>query len=78
MASLGEEAGCAIVTPALARICAVAAEAGCAGKPSGAGGGDCAVILCFGDEARSRAASVLSAEGVRCFPLSVGQPAATA
>jgi phosphomevalonate kinase len=78
MAALGEEAGCAIVTPALARICAVATEAGCAGKPSGAGGGDCAVILCFGDESRSRAAAALSAEGVPCFPLSVGQPAATA
>ncbi len=51
MAALGAEAGVAIVTEALQRACAVAASAGAAAKPSGAGGGDCAVALCFGDAA---------------------------
>lgn len=71
MADLGEAAGCPIVTPALARICALSRQAGCAGKPSGAGGGDCAVILGFGDEARARAQAALEAAGFPCFPLEV-------
>lgn len=71
MAALGEEAGCSIVTPALARICAVATGVGCAAKPSGAGGGDCAVVLCFGEVARDRAASALAAEGFAIFPIEV-------
>ena len=54
MASLGEDALTFVVTPELAKICAVAAANKCAGKPSGAGGGDCAVIFAFGSEARSR------------------------
>ncbi|HTO95488.1 MAG TPA: hypothetical protein VMK66_00475 [Myxococcales bacterium] len=59
MAALGEAAGAGIVTPALARACALASQAGAAGKPSGAGGGDCAVVLAFGDEARDRAEAAL-------------------
>jgi phosphomevalonate kinase len=54
MASLGEDALTFVVTPELAKICAVAAANKCAGKPSGAGGGDCAVVFAFGSEARSR------------------------
>lgn len=54
MAALGEAAGVGIVTPELARACALAASAGAAAKPSGAGGGDCAVALCFGDDAAAR------------------------
>jgi phosphomevalonate kinase len=74
MAALGEEAGCAIVTPMLARICTVATAAGCAAKPSGAGGGDCAIVLCFGQEALARAAAALAAEGVPTFAVSVVPP----
>jgi phosphomevalonate kinase len=59
MAALGEAAGAPIVTADLARACAIASAAGAAGKPSGAGGGDCAVILAFGDEARDRAEAAL-------------------
>jgi phosphomevalonate kinase len=59
MVALGQEAGVPIVTPELARACALASGAGAAGKPSGAGGGDCAVILAFGDAARDRAEAAL-------------------
>jgi phosphomevalonate kinase len=59
MARLGEDARVAIVTPELAHACALASAAGAAGKPSGAGGGDCAVIVAFGDEARDRAEAAL-------------------
>ena len=60
MARLGEEAGTPILTEELARICALASSAGAAAKPSGAGGGDCAIVLAFGDEARDRVAAALS------------------
>ena len=59
MAALGEQAQVPIVTPELSHACALASFAGAAGKPSGAGGGDCAVVIAFGDEARDRAESVL-------------------
>jgi len=59
MEALGYEARVPIVTPELARACALASAAGAAGKPSGAGGGDCAVILAFGDEDRDRAEAAL-------------------
>jgi phosphomevalonate kinase len=60
MARLGEAAGAPIVTEALAKACALASSAGAAAKPSGAGGGDCAVVLAFGDEALARAEAALS------------------
>ncbi len=59
MARLGEEASAQIITAELALACALSASAGAAGKPSGAGGGDCAVVLAFGDEARDRAEAAL-------------------
>jgi phosphomevalonate kinase len=48
-----------VVTPELAQACALAASAGAAGKPSGAGGGDCAVVLAFGDAMADRAEAAL-------------------
>jgi phosphomevalonate kinase len=62
MAKLGEAAGAPIVTAALAKACALAASSGAAAKPSGAGGGDCAVVLAFGDEMRDRAERALKAQ----------------
>ena len=60
MARLGEASGAPIVTEALARAAALAASAGAAAKPSGAGGGDCAVVIAFGDEALARAERALA------------------
>jgi phosphomevalonate kinase len=59
MAALGAEAQVPIVTEELAHACALAASAGAAAKPSGAGGGDCAVALCFGDDAAARVEATL-------------------
>jgi phosphomevalonate kinase len=61
MARLGEAAGAPIVTGPLADACALASSAGAAGKPSGAGGGDCAIVLAFGDDGLARAERALSA-----------------
>lgn len=69
MAALGDESGAGIVTADLVRIGGIAASQGCAAKPSGAGGGDCAVVFCFGDEARGRAKEALEAEGYVTLPI---------
>jgi phosphomevalonate kinase len=72
MTDLGAAASCPIVTPALSRICALAEAAGCAAKPSGAGGGDCAVVLCFGEAEVARAEALLAEAG---FPFARVRPA---
>jgi phosphomevalonate kinase len=57
MGALGDEARVPIVTDALARACAIASSAGAAAEPSGAGGGDCAIVLAWrGAADRARAA----------------------
>jgi len=45
LASMARSAGIAYLTPALEHIAALAVQHGGAAKPSGAGGGDCAVAL---------------------------------
>lgn len=50
LADLGSNAGVAIETPALAALSHWAEVCGGAGKPSGAGGGDCGIALIFGAE----------------------------
>jgi phosphomevalonate kinase len=64
MAALGEEANVAIATPELSRACAIAAAAGAAAKPSGAGGGDCAIVLAFRDDVLERVAREVQAAGL--------------
>jgi phosphomevalonate kinase len=61
-----------IVTPELERACALASSAGAAGKPSGAGGGDCAIVLAFGDPAADSAAERLSAAGLHVMHVRAG------
>lgn len=45
LAGLGTMLGIAIETPALTRLCDAAEQAGAAAKSSGAGGGDCGIVL---------------------------------
>ena len=54
MARLGAAAGLPIVEDRLAHIAALAAEAGGAAKPSGAGGGDVAVAFFASESAAQR------------------------
>jgi phosphomevalonate kinase len=74
MAALGDEAKVAIVTPELSRACAIAASAGAAAKPSGAGGGDCAIVLAFDDTALERAAHDLEAAGFPALRIAPALP----
>ena len=62
LGALGDEAQVPIVTEDLAHACAIASSAGAAGKPSGAGGGDCAIVLAWGDAAE-RARQALDVAG---------------
>ncbi len=64
MASLGEAAGAPIVTPQLEKICALASAGGAAGKPSGAGGGDCAIIFAFGEAVVRKTLALLHAQKI--------------
>lgn len=73
MAALGEEAGVPIATAALQQICALASSAGGAAKPSGAGGGDCAVALAFGEAAAARLEARLAAADQACFRVGVAR-----
>ena len=43
--TLGAQAGLSIETPRLTALCDLAEASGAAGKPSGAGGGDCGIVL---------------------------------
>lgn len=67
---LGLEAGIAIETPALERLTATAHEAGGAGKPSGAGGGDCGIALIFGEREAARLTVLWQEAGL--VPLRLG------
>ena len=71
MAALGDEVGCPIMTPKLMHIGAIASMNGAAAKPSGAGGGDCAIVVCFGDRARAEVRLALEEHGYLSLPVSV-------
>jgi len=74
MGELGEAVGLPIVTPALARVAELAAEAGGSAKPSGAGGGDVAVA--FFDAAHKRIAfeTACRRHGLVVLSLPLGAP----
>lgn len=63
--------GVELETPALARAAEVARRVGAAGKLSGAGGGDCAVIVALGDEQASRVADELVSESLTPVRVSI-------
>ncbi|MBI5496425.1 MAG: hypothetical protein HY904_15485 [Deltaproteobacteria bacterium] len=64
MESLGERAGRDIVSAPHRRVREIARACGCAGKPSGAGGGDVAVCLCPSEEHAARVRTALAAAGI--------------
>jgi mevalonate kinase len=69
------ETGLPYMTPSLAAIRKMAKDFGGAAKPSGAGGGDCAVAL-FPDEGASTAfIEAITARGRTVIPLAVAGPA---
>jgi phosphomevalonate kinase len=63
MAALGDAAGAPIVTPAMARLAARAAQLGAAVKPSGAGGGDVVVAFAQDELAMEALRAAAASEG---------------
>ncbi|MGO2111317.1 MAG: phosphomevalonate kinase [Pseudoclavibacter sp.] len=68
---LGEATGTEIETPALRALCESAEAIGAAGKPSGAGGGDCGIVLATGDHDTDAMLRVWREQGIRHLDLSV-------
>ena len=71
LAALGREAGIPVVTPALARLVALARRAGAAAKPSGAGGGDCGIALARSPEEAAAVRAAWAADGLVPLALSI-------
>jgi len=69
LASMAQQAGIAYLTPALERTAALARAHGGAAKPSGAGGGDCAVALLPDPAARAAFEAACHAEGLVVIPI---------
>lgn len=65
---LEEGLGLELETAALRTASEAAWAAGACGKLSGAGGGDCAIVLASGDEAAARAHEAIAATGLEVFP----------
>ncbi len=69
LADMAQAAGIAYLTPGLERIAALAREHGGAAKPSGAGGGDCAVALLPSPQQRAAFEASCRAEGLVVIPV---------
>lgn len=63
---LAKESGVQLETPELKRMCDIAEDFGAAAKFSGAGGGDCAIAICFDDAVKSE----IEREWRRILPVS--------
>jgi phosphomevalonate kinase len=68
---LGREAGIPIVTPALARLVAVARRLGAVAKPSGAGGGDCGIALAGSPAQAAAVGAAWAAVGITPLSLAI-------
>jgi phosphomevalonate kinase len=69
--------GIDIETEPLRLAAEVAWKAGAAGKLSGAGGGDCAIVLALGDEEAARVTDTLSRAGLTVIPVPFARTGAT-
>lgn len=68
---LGAQTGIHIETEKLATLCEVAEDAGAAAKPSGAGGGDCGIVLAPRSVERARILRRWAGAGIRRLGLAV-------
>jgi phosphomevalonate kinase len=72
LSGLGEQVGVPIETPQLFELHRLASELGGAGKPSGAGGGDCGIALMVGDETKiARLGQMWKQAGIEPLDISV-------
>jgi phosphomevalonate kinase len=76
MGALGAAADAPIVTPALAALAEVAARVGGASKPSGAGGGDVALMFVPAGSAERARTALAARTDLRVLPLALGDDGA--
>ncbi|MED3735399.1 phosphomevalonate kinase [Virgibacillus pantothenticus] len=69
LATVGEDANVAIETPLLTTLCDLAEEFGGAGKPSGAGGGDCGIAFMSSKEAAEALMEAWEKAGIKPLAL---------
>lgn len=74
MAALGRAAGADIVDETLARVATLAAQVGGAAKPSGAGGGDVALVLLPDSDAEAKFVRLCSEERFSVLSIDWGAP----
>lgn len=74
MRQLGDARGIDIETPALAALCNAAERFGAAAKPSGAGGGDCGIVLAPESVSRRELLSEWESHDIRRLDLTVHPP----
>ncbi|HIY66521.1 MAG TPA: phosphomevalonate kinase [Candidatus Agrococcus pullicola] len=74
MRQLGDARAIAIETPALAALCEAAERVGAAAKPSGAGGGDCGIVLAPASVSRRSLLAEWENHDIRRLDLSVHPP----
>ncbi len=72
MGALGEKADAPIVTPALARLAELARDFGAASKPSGAGGGDVAILFAPPDLDIAALGAALAESELRLLSFALG------
>lgn len=65
LATVGKHANVDIETPLLAKLCEIAEKIGGAGKPSGAGGGDCGIAFTPSKETKKILESEWKEEGIK-------------
>ncbi|WP_420855424.1 phosphomevalonate kinase [Virgibacillus indicus] len=76
LASAGDNANVAIETPLLTKLCDLAEQYGGAGKPSGAGGGDCGIAFMPSKEEADQLMHAWSEAGIKPLPIHVNKAGA--
>ncbi|MDO4241169.1 MAG: phosphomevalonate kinase [Microbacteriaceae bacterium] len=71
LAGFAAGAGIDIETRQLSALCEIAEKAGAAAKPSGAGGGDCGIVLCDGESQKQQILEAWQQEDILPLPLAV-------
>lgn len=71
LAKVGKEADVEIETPLLTKLCDIAEYYNGAGKPSGAGGGDCGIAIMPSEESADRVKKAWQKAGIKVLELNV-------
>lgn len=77
LASVGEASGADIETPLLATLCNLAEQYGGAGKPSGAGGGDCGIAFMPSKEQAEALMEAWEVAGIKPLDIQLNEVGAT-